>query len=145
MKSCIAFYANNTTRTDRYAVCYILLLQITAQIIFFKDPCANQFRKCYFVCSVAQSCLILCDPMDSSPPDSSVHGIFQARILEQVAISSSRVSSQPRDRNCVSYVSCTDWQILYHCAWKSKCYFTHLYLLTFMLFIVFYYSIVGLF
>ena len=38
----------------------------------------------------AQSCLTLCDPMDSSPPGSSVHGISQARILEWVAISSSR-------------------------------------------------------
>ena len=46
--------------------------------------------------SVAQSCLTLCDPMDCSPPDSSVHGILQARILEWVAIISSRVSSQPR-------------------------------------------------
>ena len=34
---------------------------------------------------VAQSCLTLCDPMDSSPPDSSVHGILQARTLEWVA------------------------------------------------------------
>ena len=34
-----------------------------------------------------QSCLTLCDPMDCSPPDSSVHGILQARILEWVAIS----------------------------------------------------------
>ena len=41
-----------------------------------------------------------CDPMDGSPPGSSVHGIFQARILEWVAISSSRGSSQPRDGNC---------------------------------------------
>ena len=40
----------------------------------------------------------LCDPMDLSPPGSSVHGIFQARILEWVAISFSRGSSQPRDR-----------------------------------------------
>ena len=39
---------------------------------------------------VIQSCPILCDPMDCSPPGSSVHGIFQARILEWVAISSSR-------------------------------------------------------
>ena len=38
-------------------------------------------------------CVQLCNPMDYSPPDSSVHGIFQARILEQVAISSSRESS----------------------------------------------------
>ena len=41
-------------------------------------------------CSVAQSCPALSDPMDCSPPGSSVHGIFQARILEWVAISSSR-------------------------------------------------------
>ena len=39
----------------------------------------------------------LCDPMDYSPPDSSVHEISQARILEWVAISFSRASSQPRD------------------------------------------------
>ena len=42
-----------------------------------------------------QSCLTLCDPMDSSLPGSSVHGITQARILEWVAISSSRGSSHP--------------------------------------------------
>ena len=41
--------------------------------------------------------LILCDPMDGSPPGSSVHGSFQARILEWVVISSSRGSSQPRE------------------------------------------------
>ena len=35
-----------------------------------------------------QSCLILCDPMDSSPPNSSVHGILQARMLEWVAVPS---------------------------------------------------------
>ena len=45
-------------------------------------------------CSVAQLCLTLWDPMDCSPPGSSVHGIFQARILEWVAISFSRGSSR---------------------------------------------------
>ena len=35
---------------------------------------------------VAQSCLTLCDPMECSPPGSSIHGIFQARVLEWVAI-----------------------------------------------------------
>ena len=50
---------------------------------------------------VAQSCLTLCDPVDGSPPGSSVHGILQARILEWVAISFSRGSSQPRDRTRV--------------------------------------------
>ena len=43
-----------------------------------------------------QSCLILCDPIVCSPPGSSVHGILQARILESVAMPSSRGSSQPR-------------------------------------------------
>ena len=47
----------------------------------------------------------LCDPMDCSPPGSSGHGIFPARILESVAISSSRGSSQPKDRSCVSCIA----------------------------------------
>ena len=51
---------------------------------------------------VAQLCLTLCDPMDCSLPGSSVHGIFQARVLEWVAIFFSKRSSQPRDRNWVS-------------------------------------------
>ena len=42
---------------------------------------------------VTQSCLTLCDPVDCSPPGSSVHGILQARVLEWVAISFSRGSS----------------------------------------------------
>ena len=48
---------------------------------------------------VAQSCPTLCDPMDCSLPGPSVHEIFQARILEWVAISFSRGSSQPGDLN----------------------------------------------
>ena len=47
--------------------------------------------------SVAQLCLTLCSPMDCSPPDSSARGIFQARIVECVAIPFSRLSSQARD------------------------------------------------
>ena len=51
-----------------------------------------------FICAESlQSCLTFCDPMDCCPPDSSDHGIFQARILEWVAISFSRRSSQPGD------------------------------------------------
>ena len=46
---------------------------------------------------VAQLCPTLCDPMDCSLPGSSIHGILQARILEWVAVSFSRRSSQPRD------------------------------------------------
>ena len=53
---------------------------------------------------VAQPCLTLCDPMDCSLPDSSVYGVFQARILEWVAISFSRRFSQPRDWTQVSHI-----------------------------------------
>ena len=63
------------------------------------------------VCSVVQECPPLCDPMDYSLPGSSVHGIFQARILEWVAISSFSGSSWPWDR---THVSCTGRWILYH-------------------------------
>ena len=50
------------------------------------------------VCVCVQSCLPLCEPMDYSSLGSSVHGIFQARILEKVAVSYSRGSSQPRNQ-----------------------------------------------
>ena len=69
--------------------------------------------------SVAQSCPILCSAMHCTPPGSSVHGIFQARILESASISYSRGSSGPRDPICVSWVSCTGRWILYHGA-KSE-------------------------
>ena len=52
---------------------------------------------------VAQSCLILCNPMNCSPPGSSVPGIIQARILEWVTIPFSRGSSQPRDQTQVCF------------------------------------------
>ena len=57
----------------------------------------------------SQNVKSLCDPVDCSLPGSSVHGIFQARILEWVAISSSRGSYQPRDR---TQVSCTEVDFL---------------------------------
>ena len=66
------------------------------------------------LCSVAQLYPTLCDPMDYSPPGSSVHGILQARILEWVAIPFSRGSSPPSDRTRISCVSCIGRQILYH-------------------------------
>ena len=61
----------------------------------------------YCACLVTQSRLTLCDPMDYiAPLGSSVHGFFQGRILEWIAISSSRESSQPRDQTRISCVSC---------------------------------------
>ena len=60
-----------------------------------------------------QLCPALCDDMDHSLPGISVHGILQARIVEWVAISASRGSSQPKNRTCVSYTSYIDRWILY--------------------------------
>ena len=57
------------------------------------------------VCEVSQLLLTLCDLMDCSLPGFSIHGIFQARILEWVAISFSRGSSCPRDRTWVSHTA----------------------------------------
>ena len=60
---------------------------------------------CLQLVCVNCSVVTLCDPMDCSPPGSSVHGILQARILEWVAIPSSRGFSQPRDQTWVSYTA----------------------------------------
>ena len=62
----------------------------------------------------------LCDPMDCSPSVSSVHEIFQTRILEWVATSSSRGSSSLKDGTCVSCISCIGRLIVYHYAtWEA--------------------------
>ena len=65
---------------------------------------------CCHVAELLSRVGLFCDPMDCSPPGSSVHGISQARILEWVAISLSRGSSQPRDWTYIGR------QILYHWA-----------------------------
>ena len=57
-------------------------------------------------CLVTGSCPTLCDPMDYSPPDSYIHGIFKARLLKWVDISSSRGSSRHRDQ---THISCLRW------------------------------------
>ena len=59
----------------------------------------------------AQWYLPLCDSMDSSPPGSSVHGISQARVLEWVAMPSSRESSQPRGRLNWHLLCFLHWQV----------------------------------
>ena len=71
---------------------------MTCSIIFFQLSCVRA--------KLLQSCPSLCDPMNHGLPGSSVHGILQARILEWVAVSYSRGSSQPRGQTHVSCVSC---------------------------------------
>jgi len=74
--------------------------------ILWLDPSSSDHSLDLIHSFCAQPCPTLCDPMDCSPPGSSVHGILQARTLEWVAISSSRGSSQPREQTQVSCVSC---------------------------------------
>ena len=68
--------------------CFLTCIQVS------QETCQVKERK--KESEVAQSCLSLCNPVDCSPPGASVHGIFQARILEWVAISFSRRSSRDR-------------------------------------------------
>ena len=111
-------------KIDNYI--WVTQLQIKSQLILSVVACGFifslliQFPKhflspplpfvSFFLCVCTkslQSCPTLCHPMDCSPPGSFVHGILQARILEWVAMPSSRGSSRPRDRTCVSCDSCT--------------------------------------
>ena len=70
----------------------------------------------YISCSATHSCPIFCNLMDYSLPGSSVHGIFQARIMGWVSSSYCRGSSQPGNQPWVSCISFTGRQILYHWA-----------------------------
>ena len=75
----------------------------------------------YFVENRMHVCSVMSDSLDYSPPGSSVHGIFQTRILKWVAISSSKGSSWPKDWTQMSCVSCIGRQILYLLSYRGGC------------------------
>ena len=81
-------------------------------LLLLPQPILPQFNAA--AAKSLQNCPTLCDPMDCSPPGSSVHGILQARILECVAMPASRGSSVTRDQAYVSSDSCSGRQVLYH-------------------------------
>ena len=90
----------------------------TATYLLQSSSMVNKLQICVILpiklCVHAKSlelCPTLCDPVDCSPLGSSVHGIFQARILEWAAMLSSRGSSQPKDQ---TWVSCIGRLVLYH-------------------------------
>ena len=74
----------------------------------------HQKANTYSACKLLQLCPTLCDPMDHSPPGSSVHRVLRARTLEWVTMPSSRGYFQSRDQTRVSCVSCTGRQVLHH-------------------------------
>ena len=90
---------------------------------FISGDEVGMWHAAWYECSVAQSCPILCGPVDCSPPDSSVHGIFQAGILEWDAISFFRGSSNPEiEPTAVAsralaggfFTTSTTWEVLWY-------------------------------
>ena len=97
-----------STIFSAYVFCYWQLqLMFSNPSIFSSVGFAGMHAK------PCQSCPTLCSPVHCSPPGFSVHGILQARILEWVAMPSSRGSSRPRDQIQVSCVSCIGRWVLY--------------------------------
>ena len=96
-------YTNRKTLTNTFNFC--------SQLIQLKIVVSEQYVLC---AKSLQSCPTLCDPVDCSPPGSSVHRTLQARMLEWVALPCTRGSFQLRDLTCISFVSCIDRRALYH-------------------------------
>ena len=93
---CFYLFLNNLLLTIFLSLNILSYLMCDNFIVFYYEV---KWRE------VAQLCPSLCDPTDYSLPGSSIRGIFQARILEWVAISFSRGSSQPRDWTPVSCIA----------------------------------------
>ena len=86
-------YVRSRTYFAFYVIVFIFLFHLSVMCM-----CANSLQMCPTLCL----------------PGSSLHRILQARVLEWVAMPSSRGSSRPRDQTRVSYVSCISRQVLYH-------------------------------
>ena len=102
-------------KVSRFSLTFFCQLQPTSPARGDNLTTHTGLLSSYSACMQAQSCLTLCNPMDCSLPGFSVHGIFQARILEWVAIIFPRGSSRLRDW---THVSCIGRLIHYH--WATK-------------------------
>ena len=107
---------NLTSQRQLYFSLHLILGSFTIQTCWKNEQHLAVSCWCCICRQDSQSCLSLCDPVNCSPPGSSVSEILQAKILEWVAISSSRGSSPPGDWTHVSCISCTARWILYHWA-----------------------------
>ena len=96
--------------SDSVYECHMLLIpELSFHLNVFSKPNIFKIKICdnFRIFS-------LDDPLDCTPPGSSVYGVVQAWILEWVAMPSSRGSSWPRDHIFISYISCIGRQVLYH-------------------------------
>ena len=94
-------------------VCLCMCMSMYMCVYVYMSMCVC-ISVCVRACLICFNCVLLCNVMACSPPGSSVHGILQARILEWVAMPSSRESSRSSDQTHVSYVSCIGRWVLYH-------------------------------
>ena len=112
------FYVKHINKTMRNFSFLWWYLKITQNLIMPTKMLVGKLTSNIIV--HAQSRLTLCDLMNCSPPGSSGQGIFQARILEQVAIFFSRAAFWPRDQTHISSISYVGRQILCHSAtWEA--------------------------
>ena len=102
---CFARYTNIKSRTPETTTILYMYIIIHQNIIILEIQCTINVMHLKVKMWVALSCPTTCDPLDCSLPGSSDHGILQARILEWVAMLSSRGSSWPRDRTRVSHIA----------------------------------------
>ena len=120
---CLEYTVNGVSGPS---VCYIYFIfffftgwQVSSNVMGLYISYIRYMKTC-FMCACMKSlqlCLTLCDPVDHSPPDCSVHGILQKKILEWVAMPSSRGSSQPRGSN-LGLPHCR--RILYHLSYQGS-------------------------
>ena len=106
--ACLTTNLNTILNCPNYRVCVCVCVCVREHACVCICVCV-----CMHTHLVAHSCLTLGNPMDCSPPGSSVHVIFQARIPEWVAISSSRGSSWSTEWTHISCIFCIGRRILY--------------------------------
>ena len=99
------------------AVPYLIIIKTGASAIALST--AKTFYSLILGAKSLQLYPTLCDPLGCSPPGSSIHGFLQARVLEWVAMPSSRGTSQPRDQTHISYISCIGRIFTTRAAWET--------------------------
>ena len=120
---CLTIHSGNHLLSSGSCSIKVLCLTCTHLMLSFPGFQIKNYTKClqtaccycYLVANSRPTLSV--DSMDDSPSGSSVHGIFQARILEWVAISFSMGSSQPRDRH---WVSCMGRSVLFFYHWATR-------------------------